>query len=532
MAGVLLLGLPAAVFNFWLNGMVERQAQEELDLAARRTIALTESRISRTIAILDELASRGVSSCEPAHLDALRQATFATAPVKELSVIASNGNTLCSSLGGMLERREVIASELMVKNGIVDLEVIRIGDNPGQIIRIKRWGGSKTNALAALISAELFVPQVSTHGGPVTAHALITTSGGTVVGQNGVLAQAANNENDYLTASLHSDHYALNATLSLPRASMVANQNDLRILGTIITGGFALIVFAFLLLLPKGETANPIVVIEKALKAGEFVPYYQPVVDIASGRLRGAEVLVRWRKPDGTIILPAAFIPLAESSGLILELTRALMRRVCKETADVLASRPQIKIGFNLSARHLADDEIVRDVSEIFKNSPLRLSQVVLEVTERQPLENLTEARRVIAALQGLGVWVAIDDVGTGHGGLSYILKLGVDMIKIDKMFVDSIGVDRNSNAIVETLVELAKNMRMEVVAEGVENFEQIAHLRNLGIQAAQGYVFAPPMPASSFLQLVEAIDPLPKQGGEEQMAAMPADTGRRAHSA
>ena len=164
---------------------------------------------------------------------------------------------------------------------------------------------------------------------------------------------------------------------------------------------------------------------------------------------------------------------------------------------------------FNLTARHFTNEDIVKDVRRIFNKSQIRMSQVVLEVTERQPLENLTETRRVIAALQGLGVRVAIDDVGTGHSGLSYMLKLGVDIIKIDKMFIDAIGTDRNSNTIIETLIDLAQNMRMEIIAEGVESFEQVVHLRELGVRAAQGYVFAPPLPGSAFLQLVEAIDPL-----------------------
>jgi len=137
----------------------------------------------------------------------------------------------------------------------------------------------------------------------------------------------------------------------------------------------------------------------------------------------------------------------------------------------------------------------------------------VLEVTERQPIENLTETRRVVAALQGLGVKVAIDDVGTGHSGLSYMLKLGVDIIKIDKMFIDSIGTDRNSNTIIETLIDLAQNMRMDVIAEGVESFEQVLHLRDLGIRAAQGFVFSPPLPASAFLELVATIDPIKAVG-------------------
>jgi EAL domain-containing protein (putative c-di-GMP-specific phosphodiesterase class I) len=137
-------------------------------------------------------------------------------------------------------------------------------------------------------------------------------------------------------------------------------------------------------------------------------------------------------------------------------------------------------------------------------------------------LQNLTETRRVVAALQGLGVAVAIDDVGTGHSGLSYMLKLGADLIKIDKMFIDAIGTDRNSTTIIETLVDLARNMRMDVVAEGVERFEQVVLLRDLGIQAAQGYVFAPPLPASSFLQLIEAIEPRPQAAAVERGEGAP----------
>src|SRR5450759_3945757 len=137
------------------------------------------------------------------------------------------------------------------------------------------------------------------------------------------------------------------------------------------------------------------------------------------------------------------------------------------------------KLKESWSAGQLFGDEgIVNDVRKIFSGSPIKLSQVVLEVTERDPIENFTATRQTIAAFQGLGVRIAIDDVGTGHSGLSYMLKLGVDIIKIDKIFVDAIGTDRNSTTIVQTLVDLAHNMRMDVVAEGVENFEQVMYLQ------------------------------------------------------
>jgi sensor c-di-GMP phosphodiesterase-like protein len=255
---------------------------------------------------------------------------------------------------------------------------------------------------------------------------------------------------------------------------------------------------------------NPVEEMLRAIEADEFVPYYQPVLDITSGRLEGAEVLIRWRRSDGSIVSPASFIPFAESSGIIFELTRVLMRRVCREAGPAIGRRPHFKIGFNLTARHFADEATVADIRALFAGAPIAHSQLILEVTERQPLESLEMARRVIAGLQELGAQVAIDDVGAGHGGLSYLLKLGVDILKIDKLFVDAIGAERHSSAIIKSLVDLARSMRMEIVAEGVETFEQVTSLREHGIRLAQGYVFAPPLPGHAFLQLLEATDPLP----------------------
>ena len=476
-------------------------------------MALAESRIARTIAILDALAERGTDTCRASNIEALRQATFATTPVKELSIVAADGRVLCSDAGaGAAEPRKVTSSERLAANSNVRLEVVRIGERPELWVRLRRPGAGAANGLAAMIPSELFVARISGRGGPLTTYTRVTTRGGTLIGEAGTPSAVAEADG-HVSGTRTSSRYALDLSISLPRESVVLSQGDLRALGTVVSGLLAILILALSLLMPKRARANPVAELERALKAGEFIPYYQPIVDIRSGRLRGAEVLIRWKKADGTIVPPAAFIPLAESSGLILDLTRQLMVRVCQEAGTEIGRRPHFKIAFNLTARHFSNEEIVEDVRRIFNKSQIRLSQVVLEVTERQPLENLTETRRVVAALQGLGVRVAIDDVGTGHSGLSYMLKLGVDIIKIDKMFIDALGTDRNSNTIIETLIDLAQNMRMEIIAEGVESFEQVVHLRELGVRAAQGYVFAPPLPGAAFLQLVEATDPLRTAG-------------------
>ncbi len=326
--------------------------------------------------------------------------------------------------------------------------------------------------------------------------------------QEQIDAQERNfNNGQAIAVSVRSSRFPIVLVAEYSRAAMAADYDDVllvtRLFPTVIS--FFLILFAWLAV--RRRRTDPTSAFAHALDSGEIVPFFQPIVDIKTGRLRAAEVLARWRRPDGTMVMPLNFIPHAEQSGQIYEMTRMLMRRARDEVGAAYAVRPNLRLGFNLCAGHFADATIVGDVRQIFTGSQISFKQLLFEVTERDPLPDLDEARRVISSLQGLGCKVAIDDYGTGHGGMSYLLKLGVDCIKIDKMFVDAISTERYSQTIIETLIELAKNMRMEVIAEGVETFEQVEFLRAKGITVAQGFLFAPPLPASSFLALVEAME-------------------------
>ncbi len=510
--GAVLAGGPFIAFNLWLDNLIERQGQSEVGTAARRAIALAEARVRDAVGTLDTLALAGVSSCDQQDMEAMRRAAFSTIPVKEIAVIGPDGKTLCNHLSLPPGEREVVSSEPLVGAGEYRLDIISL---PGgeRMVRLRRDVGSAHNSISALVPTVLFLPQVSTGGGPFSGYARIVTAQGATIGEVG--ARSADSESANFSADIRSNKFGFDVEVLSPKARIEAEHADLKRFGLFAAGIIMMTVTGFVVLIPRRAPRNPVAEIERALKAGEFIPYYQPIVDIRSGQLRGAEVLVRWRKPDGTLVLPGSFIPLMESSDLIDDLTRSLMRKVCIEVGPALGRRPDLRISFNFAGKLFSEPSIVKDVRDIFVSSPIKFSQVVLEVTERDPIENFTETRQTIAALQGLGVRIAIDDVGTGHSGLSYMLKLGVDIIKIDKMFVDAIGTDRNSTTIVETLVDLARNMRMDVVAEGVENFEQVMHLRTLGVRAAQGYVFAPPLPGSSFLQLVEALDPLQPAGLE-----------------
>jgi sensor c-di-GMP phosphodiesterase-like protein len=517
-AGVLLAGAPTLIFNLWLDQLIDRDGQHDVEISAKRAIVLAEARISQVLATLAQLAEHRVEICSAEHVALMRDAAFRTAPIKEIAVLGLDGQPRCVDLAYPLGSHQMLGPRRIGRPGENLIEVVRPADRGERLLRVRRVEAAG-HGLAALIPAELFLPQSASNGERFTAFVRLTTSDGTLIVQSGTDPSERLPASDLYAAQVESTRHEVTATVAMPKADLVplAHLNRIRMVVNCVV---AVLLFGFAYVVPRWREEDPIADIEQALKARELVPYYHPVVDIKSGRIIGAEVLVRWRKPDGTVVSPGAFVPMIEQRGLIMEMTSALMRQVCTEAGAALGSRPRLKISFNLAARHFADDRIVAEVSSIFADSPIRMSQVVLEVTERQPLDNLTSTRRVIAALQGLGCKVALDDVGTGHNGLSHILKLGVDIIKIDKMFVDAIGTERNSATIIESLVDLARNMRMEIIAEGVENFDQVVYLRDHGIRSAQGFVFAPPLPGSSFLTLLEAIDP--PRVPAEQPAATP----------
>ena len=514
--GVLAAAIPIGLFSAWPKNWPKKQGNRDATITAAWAVGSSEFRIGQAIGALQDLSARGVDSCRPAHVEAMRQAALRTGPVKQIVLIAkggdAGGDVLCTDTSGTGGQPEVLTSAATAAANIF-LDVIRLPDRGDRFLRIRQTGQGDKPALAALVPVSLLLPQSSKQGGRLLGSVQMTMTDGTPVGDSGVPPDGTSPDgtaqDSQFAETIASKQFPLAVSVLMPRNTAIANDDDLRGTAMVIGGGIALILLLCALLIAKRQSADPMADMAKAIRSDEFVPYYQPVVDLQTGRLLGAEVLVRWRRPDGTLVEPNAFVMLLESSGLVLEFTRKLMRRTRKELGDAVGRRPGMTIAFNVAPRHFDDALILNDVGTIFDGSTIRLSQIVLEVTERHEVVDLTSMRRTIAALQRVGCKVAIDDVGTGHSGLSYILKLGVDIIKIDKLFVDAIGSEGHSKPIIETLIDLAKNMRMEIIAEGVETFDQVTYLRERGIGAAQGYVFAPPLPAATFLQLLEAMDPL-----------------------
>ncbi len=521
LVGALSAGVPVALLLRGLDNYIEREAREEARVAAQRTVARAEWRIGQAIAALERIGSAGLRSCADVDPDVVRRIVMSTTPIKQVAVVDAAGRSLC--LPFVPAEASALSRELRTADDRVLLGVIR-GEQGERALRLTWRRAGDPLHLAAQIPADVFLPDGAASTAASNPVVRIMLNEGTLIAARDEAADGANAGTDAINAENNSTRYPLIVTATVSREAAFAARADLRLFGTIGAAVLAVLIFALALLFPWRSRSNPIVEMERALEDGQFIPYYQPVIDLRSGAIVGAEVLMRWRKPDGSIVPPALFIPLAESSGLILAMTRALMIAARDELGPALGLRPRVKLGFNLTAEHFRGEAVVEEVRAVFAASPIRLSQIVLELTERQPLDDLDMARRVIAALQELGCKVAIDDVGTGHGGLSYMLKLGVNYIKIDKMFIDAIGTERYSTTIIETLIDLARNMRMEIFAEGVETFEQVKYLRDRGIFLAQGYAFAPALPGVLFRQLLEAAHPIGMPGGPH--AGAPAAVG------
>ena len=248
----------------------------------------------------------------------------------------------------------------------------------------------------------------------------------------------------------------------------------------------------------------------RALDADEFRAHYQPIVDLESGRTVGVEALVRWHHPERGLISPASFIPMAEETRLIILIGSRVLHQACRDAAGWLREfgdqAPQ-SVAVNLSSRQIEDPGIVADVELALSNSRLEPSTLTLEITESFLLDDTESAAITLARLKGLGVRIALDDFGTGYSSLTHLDRFPVDVLKIDKSFVDALGSNNGErSSLVSAIVNLGMMLGLRVTAEGIEGAEQLASLRSMGCELGQGFYFAKPMDAGDIRQTFESL--------------------------
>lgn len=248
--------------------------------------------------------------------------------------------------------------------------------------------------------------------------------------------------------------------------------------------------------------------LRRALEQQEFQLYYQPIVSLATGKIHAFEALIRWQHPERGLISPLDFIPIAEETGLILPLSNWVLRSACQQMHSWQKQFPEelsLKISVNLSAKQFSQLNLVEQIIQILHETQLNAQSLKLEITESALMENLEVAGLMLSQLRSLGIEIYIDDFGTGYSSLNYIQQFQVDALKIDRSFISRMGIDSNSRQLVQGIFMLARNLGMDVVAEGVETLEQLTQLRtaqpNYGY--GQGYLFSKPVDSEHAATLI-----------------------------
>jgi diguanylate cyclase (GGDEF)-like protein/PAS domain S-box-containing protein len=242
-----------------------------------------------------------------------------------------------------------------------------------------------------------------------------------------------------------------------------------------------------------------------AAERGELVLHYQPKIDLATGRLRGVEALVRWQHPTRGLLPPGDFIALAEESGLIVPIGRWVLDAACRQLrawSDAGLEAPRCAV--NLSARQFGSESLLDDVRDSLQHSELAADMLEVEITESLLMANPERANLTLNELHALGVHIAIDDFGTGYSSLAYLKRMPAHTVKLDRSFVSGLPADRDDAAITQAVIALSHSLSMQVVAEGVETDAQLDFLRRVGCDQAQGYLIGRPMPAGQLAQRLQ----------------------------
>lgn len=497
--------LPVMAVDFVLDSYVRVRERALLQQSVDAVAGRVQATAYDTIASLRRILAESPSLCTPSFIANVHRQMEQSLYLKQVLVENADGVQYCDALGKDV-KYSPLSRPLSVPNQTETIEVAKYADLRMPVLKITQAFGTarRVSAFAPILAAE---PDSLLNGLKPTSMVRVSlTDGAEIVTVGDPKAYDSRGEIEFVTAESFAGELPIRVTAAVPFAMVRADYGDLDASFTVVA---ALMCGAFLILALQYVRRSdlPAFDLERAIAAGELKPYYQPVINLRTGALAGCEVLCRWEKKNGEVVPPGAFIEYAELTGLALPMTVSLMQQVKADLGGICRDMPDIKISINLFEGHFRDGNVVDDVHTIFANSSINFRQLVFEITERKPLEKMAQAQSVIAGLHALGCRLAMDDAGTGHSNLAYLQTLGVDVVKIDRVFVDMIKADGPAVPVLDGLISMARDLGTEIVAEGVETEAQALYLRARGVVHAQGYLFAPALKAGAFRDLARALN-------------------------
>jgi len=494
---------------FAVDFLVDNYVKAKQEAAAEQVVgAITgqiEARVAEAAGALKRVLADSPSLCTPTFIANVQHEVLSNLSVRQFLVEDRNGTQYCDAYGQAVAYSP-LSHTLPLPASIEAITVVRLADMDMPVLKI-------TRALEQGRRISVFMPMLGFNRDAL-ARSFGDRGGLRIVVTNGLPILEIGNPDvfdrqrpasDFIRARGFAGELPLRVEVSMPFDIARAGYADLDMALTVLSCLMSAMLLLLLLQYAR-RSRVPAFDLERAVAGGEIKPYYQPVIDLQTGYLVGCEMLARWERRNGQLVPPDQFIDLAEASGLAIPMTLSLMQQVKTDLGDLCRRRPELKVAINLFEGHFRDGSIVEDVQAIFGGSQIGFHQLAFEITERQPLANFAQANTVIAGLHALGARVAMDDAGTGHSNLAYLQTLGVDIIKLDRVFIDMIKPETKQVPVLDALIAMAHDLGCEIVAEGVETEAQALYLKTRGVRHAQGYLFAPALKLAAFKDLADAM--------------------------
>lgn len=464
----------------------KRQSIADLSHGA---LSRAEVAIDYAVIRLGMLREEGYTDCSPQAMDALGYAVFRSGSIKDI-LTAKNGSvcSVAKQSDALLENHYNPVDSARGRNSNIVFNPLSLDDTPAMAVT---WIFGKETLATALVNTEALVFDILPADLRETSAIKLSLSNGRTVGRYEGPSWEIGTDTEMFEVS--SERYPLVVRIHIP-ASLLQHLNLKRSLPVDIAVTVSSILLAYLVargMVPAQSASGRI---RQALSRGEIIPYFQPAYDVKSGEITGFEVLARWPGQTGANASPAFFVPLIEANGWANDLLETMISQTAQSMRAVIESSPDVKFGFNASPAQLVDEQFVSWLERVLRRAGLDPKRVVIEITEREEIACVEKARMVVKALSAMGIMVAIDDAGTGHNGLASVRSLGASMLKIDKLFVDGIEQDPRAGSLVQMFVTVAREFDMRTVAEGVEDENQLAALRRLGVDMVQGFFLCRPL--------------------------------------